>query len=392
MRTLTGIPVVLAALLLLAPHARADDEPAPPQEKPALAAVRLPFSLDDVAPADGQRPEGWTGVARATAVPATAPSTARLLAMARDAGVDAAALQVRCIPLRKGDGASAEFGVSAWVTLGVDAKTFAPKLAAAAGEHGWLTKNLALPNAVLVTWGSNEEAADALQRWQVATAVHALCEKGFEAIASAGQAGDQETARRAFMRGQAMIQIAGRTEPEAGVFHALMGRLLAQRDPAAALEHNRKALAANAPVPPPARWIVVAAFEAGQALLTKGDEDLLAEATEILERGVAAEAASENHFMRFGNRYNLACAYARRGETDKAFPHLEESLRYLKSAWQADMAQEGGASRLDYPNHFEHARTKDSDLEPLRADPRWAALFTKYDPAAPAPKKNTDGK
>ena len=60
------------------------------------------------------------------------------------------------------------------------------------------------------------------------------------------------------------------------------------------------------------------------------------------------------------SRYNLCCAYSRLERLDEAFAELES---VLTSDAEASLEQ-----------LKEHAQT-DPDLEPMRKDPRWNALF-----------------
>ncbi|MDA1194398.1 MAG: hypothetical protein O2894_04370 [Planctomycetota bacterium] len=381
MRPTLLLALLATCLLLACPWARAEDEP---PAQPAVAP--LVFDLAAIAPEDGSHPEGWA--AATTTIPDAAPTTGSLLALAREADSTLANMDARCLPMTAGE----QHGVAAWMLVEGDSPALRAKLAEVATAKGWETTYAGHPSVVLLTWATDEAAATAIHTWQVDVAVRGLCERGFKIVSSAGEAFDRESAERAFLRGRAMIDAAGRTEPRAGIYHALMGRLLGQANPQQALEHDRKALAKDAPVPAPDRWIVLAAFNAGQALLVGGDASDLNEAVRLLQRGIEAEQHAENHFMRFGNRYNLACAYARLGDKDKAFAELEESLRFLKTAWEEEKARTfTGGSELAYPDHYKHAKDVDTDLAPLRADERWTALMAKYDPAAkPAAAKDDE--
>ncbi len=396
---------VLALLLLvafLAPPVWAEDEPKPVDPKPeepkpetpatdtpapaAPTPVTLPFGLEHMAPAAGALPEGWS--AGNSPPPKAAPTEAALLALAKAAGIPEGAAKAQVTGLTKGEGEVATHGVTAWLTVDTTVDTFAPALKSAAEKNGWLLKSVAVPQRVLVTWADTKEAATGLQRWQVAQSVRNLCTQGWAMIEAANGGFDPQARQKAFQRGGLLIGAAGKTEPAAGIFNAMIGALLAQRDPAAALEHGRRALAKDAPVPAGDLWIAVTANSVGSVLLMKMDASVVAEARDALLRGVAAEKSATNPIMRFGMRYNLACAYARLDESDAAFKHLEESLRFLKHAWQEDKKKSfSGVSSLGYEQHYAHAKSIDTDMATLRTDARWPKLMATYDPSAKADEK-----
>ncbi len=388
-----GLLFVLPVLLLAgpAPLLHADDEPPAPkageptplQPAPALKAIRLPFRLEALVPADGARPEGW-GPAT-TSQPEAAPSTAALLRVARSAGVDTEKVSARCIPLARGTGEATVHGTLGYLVIDVEATTLTPKLEALAQANGWTLTPVGVPSAVLVTWAGDAQAAAALHAWQAATAVHNLCARGWTTMLSARQQFDRGQQQFLWAKGQAMVAAARETMPAAGYVNAILAQLV-RNDPARSLDFARKALDAKAPVPPPESMLVTSAFTVAGQLLTTGSQEDLPEVIAVLERALAWEEAAENAFHRFGNRYNLACAYARQGKVDAAFPHLEESLRFLKAAWEAEKAKAlDGSSTLGYPDHYAHAKSRDADMAPLREDPRFAAIMARYDPAAKAP-------
>ncbi len=88
-------------------------------------------------------------------------------------------------------------------------------------------------------------------------------------------------------------------------------------------------------------------FDRGMELHEDGKWDAAIEAfRKAIEKGYREEVAT----------YNAACAYARKGETDRAFEWLEKAM----------------AAGFDVHGHLD-----DSDLEPLHSDPRWTALKAK---------------
>lgn len=364
-----------AIVLLCAPLARAEDEPAEP-------LVEVPsYSVSDLAPGADERPASWRSATVAGAIPDSAPSVQRMFELAVTSSVDAERVNARCLPLLKGEGASLAKGVLVLVDVDEGPAAFRTALDAAATANGWRVRELGSPMRLGIVWGSPDAAATELADWQAALAVTKLSQLAFDRVVAAGQAGDREE----FQAATRLLDSAGGILPSAGIYHALKGRLVHRQGTELALEHFRKALADGAPAPAPARWAVQAAFELGQMLLLRGSKDVEAEALTVLEKAVQWEAEAANPFMRFGNRYNLACAHARVGQVDKAFPHLEESLRFLQQAWLQER-NERGFSELAYPQHYEHARTVDGDLAPLRSDARFAALMEKYAPTPPSPK------
>ncbi|MDJ0521397.1 MAG: hypothetical protein QNJ90_04910 [Planctomycetota bacterium] len=409
-------------LLLMAPLTVADEDapakPAAPGEQP-VAEVPA-FGLEAFIPPADAFPDGWSGLTSGGVMPASAPSVRGMLELATQAGLDTGKLVARCRSLRRvHDGKRADLGVVAWVSLDAGSAAFAAARKKAAQERGWSVREVGGPTRLLIAWGSDAASREALLTWGVAEAVERLCDLGVETINSAGRQPDRGSGKAVYDRGVAILEAAGRTEPRAGVFHMWKGRMAEslargaagmgdragfERQQATAIEHYRKALAKGAPVPPPERMVATAAFVAGQGLLLMEDKSVLEEALHVLQRGVAAEEHATNPFHRFGNRYNLACTYARLGKLDPAFGHLETSLQGLKLAWLVDKEKSGtGASQLEYPRHYEHAAKVDGDLAPLREDPRWEALMKRCHPDAPpvkpaaekapekAPEKKKDG-
>ena len=356
----------------------AEDEP---PEGPAPAAQVPPFGLDDIAAPEGTLPEGW----KAGTPAAGAPTAEALMKLATDAGLDAAKVTARAVALAKGEGETTVGGVAAWLALDAGNEAFGPALKSAVETGGWLVKPIGTPLRLLITSAGSEAAAKELQTWQVDVTVRRLCDRCLETFKEAQQQFDPHSQAETARKAQAMLAAASQTEPEAAYAHAIIAQMVQRDHPDAAMEHNRKALKKDAPVQPPAEWIVRAAFNVGGALLTTGDAAQVDEALEVLSRAVALEDKTEDPFQRFGNRYNLACAYARKGQLDPAFQHLETCLATLKTAWEKDKQKSfSGMSQLEYPRHYEHAKLIDSDMDELRKDARWAPLMAKLDPYAPA--------
>ena len=106
--------------------------------------------------------------------------------------------------------------------------------------------------------------------------------------------------------------------------------------------------------------IVVAGGKEGEAFQPGGWEDVHV-AFALLESGDAAggraimEAASPPEEYAWGKEYNLACYEAIAGEADAAFAHLHKALEL---------------NRDQVEGYLPH----DTDLDPLRDDPRFAEL------------------
>lgn len=381
MRSTALFLLPLALIALSTVSAFADDE--------APTAVNVPFGLDQFAATAEELPEGWRILE--SAVPASAPSAEGITAIAKAVGIAEDKISVRCMSLAKGEGDKAILAAACWLSLDEHTPDFTARMVGTTVMRGWKVKQISSPARLVISWAANAEALKAVNTWQVNSAVKRLCQHSLDLFRSLRQERDRNAQQRKFIKAQAVLEAAGTTEPRASMYHALKAQLVGRQDPEAALDHNRKALAKDAPAPAPDAMLVSAAYSAGQALLNTQKDDVLPEALAILERGVALEKAAASPMMRFGNRYNLACAYARMNKIDEAFEHLEESLSFLKTTWEADKAKTGGFSQLNYSQHYEHAKTVDTDLTPLRSDKRWAAVIAKFDPERITTPEKSDG-
>lgn len=381
------IAILFAALV---PYAISRSEgrtlgPAIPKGPPATT---VPFGLAEVAPPEGSLPSGWEALTGEETAIADAPTADALRALASSAGTDPAHVQVRSVSMQRGTGETAQQGVAGWVVVDTAARPFAEALTAAANDHGWKIRPVGT-QCVLASWGSAPEATQAVLDWQVEVAVRQFCQAAHDHFVAGLQVEDPARGRQLLARSRVLAAAAGTTEPEAGMFHALMGRMLAPQNPAAAIEHYRRALRKGAPIQPPKAWIVGAAYAGGQALLQRQSQHVLEEALFMLQQGVAAEEESTPPLLRFGNRYNLACTYARLGKKDEAFAELEESLRGLQAAEKAAAPGPDGAPvPRDYASNYKHALEVDPDMATLREDPRWEPLMAKYRPEPGEPAED----
>ena len=366
MRTL----VVLIGLSLLASVAQAED-----------AASKFAYGLEDIAPAATTVPDGWT-IAQGS-VHKEAPTKASLLAIAKAAGVAEAATHLRLIPLTRGTGDSAKPAVAAWLAIDVKSEDIVAKVHDGIEEKGWILQEAGLPQRMLVTWAAEEDDLQAIQAWQIERTAWRLVDRGWDALMAAARMPQGEGRTHALLRAQDTIYGAYRMEPDAGVANAAIGALLVGVDDAESFKHSQRALAKDAPIPPTGVWLMRACYYASRGLLLLKEDSLLDEAIGIMRRGLKTDSSVGHPNNRFGLRYNLACAYARKGDLDNAFTQLEKSLAFLKAAWEAETKAEG-TSNLPYPQNYEHVKDKDPDLEPLRKDPRWAKLIKKYAPPSDA--------
>lgn len=348
------LTTLLTTAVLRAPCAHAEDEP---------AFAQPGFSVQDITSTEEEHPEAWTPLLVAGSLPDSAPTAGRLLALAKAAGLDTSTFNARSRPFQGKDGAT---GVVAIVGLDAPATALAKPLAGEAVKNGWVLRELGTPNRVLVVWASTQEAAKALMQWQLELAVRKLSNLAFTRRQNAMREGD----RADFDAAVALLEEVGEIAPDAGAFHALKGIFMHQQGSERALPHFRKALEEKCPIPAQLKWRVFIAGELGMTLLLNGSDEVLDEAARALAFAVAHESETKQPLARFGNRYNLACAYARLGKKDEAFQSLEGSLKLA----QAELVEQ-------YAAHYAHCKDTDTDLASLREDERFAALMQKYAPA-----------
>jgi tetratricopeptide (TPR) repeat protein len=333
------------------------------------------FGIEDIHSTLEETPKGWSSLTTARAIPAAAPTAGRMLALAKEAGVDTKNLHARARAFTKGE------QVLAYVTLiALDAppvEAFSAALASAAKEADWAVLELGSPLRLVLAWGGTPQDRSALLAWQRELAVRKLLDLGLERRRQAAAEQDEVDFRAA----TALIEEAGALAPEAGAYQALRGILTHRPGTEDAFPYFRKAISDATPIPARMAWRVFAAGELGLGLLVAGTPEGLTEAVTVLLFAVRNEQPAAAATARFGNRYNLACAYARLGDLDAAFAALEASL----ALGQAELGD-------DYAFHYAHCRDKDTDMAALRADARFTALLEKYVPGAEAghTKKDDD--
>ncbi len=341
--------IALSVLLLCcAPLAVAEDE----VKIPGYSVKDLVFTPEDMS-------KDWTEVSEENASK-TAPTAARLRDLGTAIGVPKEAVHVESRTLRHGP--SNGIVVLSLVDIDADPKTFTAGLKLNAGVLGWHVEELGSPMRLLIA--SAGELSKGAAGWQKGIAVYKLAALGWSRLT---QAGDRES----FMAARELLMTGLRIEPEAGVVHATIGRLLwAQRQQDAAAERFALALKKGAPLPPKGPLAADAAGTYGLALLLKEDDAVLEEALRVLKMSVDMEKHARIPQAKFNNRYNLACAYARLGKKDEAFAELDRSLALGKEVMNAE----------GYAQAYEHCKENDPDMSTLREDPRFEELMKKHAP------------
>jgi tetratricopeptide (TPR) repeat protein len=341
----------LVALGLTAGVARAEEPPAP-APGPTLPAPY--FRAEDLSMrAATKLPEGWALADAGNPTAEKLGTTVRETLIA--AKVPEEAIAWRISPVRGPENAEA-----AVATLDTDPlKTpggpapVATLLEAAATAGGWLVRPVGGPTCVVIV-AAPPECREALGKAAMAWGAEALRARA-QRLA---QGGDVPVAL-------ATIELALTLEPKSVSAHLFAGEVRSQLafekepfgSPEKALAHAEAALKEYPlyPLPDAARFrakslkaislLVVGKLEASHALY----KEMVNDPATVAE-------------VRWGLRYNLACAAAKLGKLDEAFQELGAVL--------AQDAQETVRG-------IDHWRV-DPDFENLRADARWKALLEKY--------------
>jgi hypothetical protein len=362
-RSLRSMLLVLAAVApLSAGAAWADDPPGlmpSPDEKPDYGAY-------DMAIAEAGLPTGWKMVAVGT-------PNAEAAALSAEAKTVAESKQGKATTVERAV-TSPDGKTVALVLVDVDenATEVAKALEASATAKGWSFKALGTPWRVLLAAGP-EDARKAAVEAQVTYAGHLLAVK-------ADSAADVENWQTAGKLAGGAVALDAKNAMAQNVLGMLIFGMSRQNlmgaTVEAALPHLRAAVDKDAHD----------ALKGDKALRTK---DLLGsvllnmkgmekEARDVLKSGVAASKDAPRN-VQLQLRYNLACAHSRLKELDEAFALLSGVLEENAKDHALDL-QDG------------HWQKNDTDLENMRADPRWKGLLEKYDkPAGDAPKPEGDG-
>ena len=263
---------------------------------------------------------------------------------------------------------------------------FAKALKAQAEQNGWIVHHLGSLMRWLVV-GGPDGAKQALSDALFEHVLYKVADMGWSRLSGAW-GGDGAPLKAAGEFVERVIDM----EPEAGMAYALRGAMewvkwqrsnhrnrdLIARDSAAA--YWLKTQEQGIRYPPRKGKSVFVAGQLGGILLSQDPKRVKAGALEALQKAVKheaeADAASHTNDRRYGNRYNLACAYARLGRTNEAFEMLEKALKMGKEILPPYM----------YRPKYKHAKEQDADMKKLKGDKRFQELMEKYKPP-PKPKK-----
>ena len=393
----TWTPVLLALLLVpaFALPAFAEEEPAAPAtEEPAPAPAPKPepdpkvpvFSIEFLMPGEDDKLEGFK--LRDRGAPDGSPTEDALTEMSEacKCSLDEDNFYVETAVLKAGGD---KVGI-AMVDVDKSVWAFRQKVNEAATQHGWKVIELGAKGRLLIV-GPGSKQADACSAL-TEHVVYRLGRLGVDRIS--GRGGSQDVGRKAALEYSGAISNlapgTGMAEALNGIVHWLKSQPKARGEkPDKAEQANakaawKKALADGAKYPPKGSILVFCAGQYGGMLLVEKKDAVLAEATRVLEIAVENEQDAKQNTQRFGNRYNLACAYARAKKIDEAIDMVRKSLEVGKN-----MPQQW------YRQQFKHMEEKDPDMAPLRDDPRFSKLLSEFKPAPPpqrrghpAPKKD----
>jgi tetratricopeptide (TPR) repeat protein len=306
MKTPRVFPLALLglALLLTAVPALADDEPPP-------------YGASDLVLEEEGLTDGWEVVYEE--VPGTLGERKMeewIGSVRKSAGVDEDAFLAEIRVLKGPDGAAATLAV---VEVDAEATVLAETLEQRGKALGYLVRSLGHPSRVLLIEGP-EASRQAVEEMQLHYAVRSLANLGFERLTAGSQVG-----AIAFARGAQSIQ------KKAGAPLVLLGMAAAKLEKFQdAIEAFRAGFKDGVPAPATGRLAMRGNAHYGYVLLKSEGKAPAAEAVKALERAVALEEHAEKEDSTFATRQNLARAYLRVGDTDKAFATLEKALEMGK--------------------------------------------------------------
>lgn len=357
----SSLRILLPLLLIgaLVTPAAGEEDPEPPA-----------YFVEHLVPSDEQVPEGWKIVDEAAPGPG--------LLTAADVNDLAASLELE-------DGFFLEYRVFkgrgelvpvAMMDVEEKVSAFHAALTEKAAAKGWRIRELGSPTRVMVV-GSSSSSAAKLAEALVEHCVYALTEIAMNRLR--GHSGQEEAGREAALEYtkavDAMVPKTGTAQAVIGVVHWIkaqpkeQGQEPDRKEQELAVKHFARSLEADVKYPPKGSVLVFAAGQLGGMLLTWKDKSRLEEATKALELAVKNEREAKTQAQRFGNRYNLACAYARKGRKDDAFKNLEVALEVGKNMPVSYFRAQ-----------YENIREKDEDMAPLRSDPRFSELMKRFKP------------
>ena len=370
---------ILALAVLSAPALAEDVPSAPPAEVASKPDPEVALYISEsLLPGEKETPEGWELLDE----PHGAPSEDALLALGERLGLDDEAFYVQLQSYKKsGD-------VVTVAMLDVDEKVYALKasLAAKATAGGWHVSEMGHPGRILVLGGPTG-AVDEMHGKIHEHVIYTLSELAMNRIRGRGGRTDEgrASAIKYTTYTEALAPGSGTAQAVVGCVHWLKShpkppeKKHDRKEQDKAIAHFTKALDADA-FPPKGSVRVFVAGQMGGIILTWKDRSKLDAAIRALEIAVEHERDAKQQSQRYGNRYNLACAYARAKRIDDAFEMLESCLKMLKnmpvSAWRT---------------HHKHADEKDEDMKPLREDPRFSELMSRYKPPEEKKRKLPKG-
>lgn len=321
------------ALLLAASPALAGDEPPP-------------FGASDLVLEDEGLADGWE--VSYDEIPGTIGEekmTEWIAATARTAGVeeDAFFAEIRVL-----DGPEDAAATLAVVEVDAGASALPDTLKTRGQAAGYLVRPLGHATRVLIIEGASAKAIEAMQ---LDYAVRSLSKLGFERLVAGSQVG-----AIAFAKGAQAIQ------KKAGAPLVLLGMAAAKLEKFEdAVEAFRAGFQSGAPIPAEGRVAMRGNAFFGYVLLKDESKAAAKEAVEVLERAVALERFAEEDDTTFATRQNLARAYVRVGDLDRAFPQLQKALEMGK-------IKLGGAGLMNY---IKAQVATAAEWKPLLEDPRF---------------------
>lgn len=234
----------------------------------------------------------------------------------RSAGVDEDAFLAEIRVLQGPEGVAATLAV---VEVDEEAKVLAETLVAKGKALGYLVRSIGHPTRVLIVEGP-EAARKAVEDMQLHYAVLSLSQLGFERLTAGSQVG-----AIAFARGAQSIQ------KKAGAPLVLLGMAAAKLEKFEdAIEAFRAGFRDGVPAPATGRFAMRGNAHYGYVLLKDKSKASAKEAAKVLERAVALEKHADEKDSTFATRQNLARAYVRLDQMDKAFGMLATALEMGK--------------------------------------------------------------
>lgn len=366
MRIATCMALV-AALLLTAPHATAE-------EAPDYTAESLIFVQGDL-------PSGWK-LLDSEDCPEELPTEEQVSEAGGDA-VDAFELTVEYRLIGMADGSKAVVAIMDADLEGGPA-VYVNGLKALAAPAGWKVVELAHPQRVMLVAAAAEKL-DEVAAWQTKVAAQKLARMAYDRLLMDFQ--DGKSGKLSIQRAEEYADAALKLSKNMPAARAIQGvTAIFKDDKDGGIKTLKGALAANGDLAPTDRmkwfgWGVIGRArindtEKKPATESENKEAVAAFRSALGYQDAAIEEANElnDPYLRlrvWGTRYNLCCGLVRIGEKDAAFKELETCMTVGKRL--LSLGKRWG-------RWFEHAWFWDKDLEPVRKDPRFMELMKKHAP------------